>query len=125
MQRKVVVLAALSAMVFAPLAFAAATPKYTVKEVMKAINKGEDNIGKRIGKGQASKADIDKMVEYYASLPLNDPPRGDKADWLAKTTALVKASKELQSGAPGALEHYKAAVNCKACHQEHKPEDKK
>jgi hypothetical protein len=115
----------LTALALAPIALAEAKAKYTVKEVMKEIHKGEDNIGKRAVKGQASKEDIAKMVEYYASLPLNDPPRGDKASWLEKTAALVKASQELKAGKPGASDHYKEAANCKGCHTAHKPEDKK
>jgi len=112
-------------MAFAPLVVAAGKPKYTIKEVMKEIHKGDDNIGKRAVKGQASKDDINKMVEYYASLPLNDPPRGDKESWLAKTTALVKASQELKAGSASAVEHYKQAANCKACHEAHKPPQEK
>ena len=100
-------------------------PKYSAKEVMKEIHKGEDNVGKRVLKATASKEDIARMVEYYASLPLNDPPRGEKDSWLAKTTALVKASEEIKAGKPEALEHYKAAANCKACHEAHKPQEKK
>lgn len=124
-RNKMIAAAILSAMAFAPLAFAEAKrAKYTIKDVMKEIHKGEDNIGKRAAKGQASKEDIAKMVEYYASLPLNEPPRGDKSSWMSKTAALVKASEELKAGKPGALEHYKEAANCKACHQAHKPEDK-
>lgn len=125
-QIRMIAAAVLAALACVPLALGATNkPKYTIKEVMKEIHKGDDNIGKRVMKGQASKDDINKMVEYYASLPLNDPPRGDKQDWLAKTTALVKASQELKSGAPSALEDYKKAANCKACHQAHKPEEKK
>lgn len=100
-------------------------PKYTVKEVMKEIHKGEDNIGKRVAKGAASKEDVDKMIEYYQSLPLNDPPRGEKASWHEKTSALFLAAQSVREKKSGALESYKAASNCKACHSAHKPEDKK
>jgi hypothetical protein len=100
-------------------------PQYTTKDIMKAVHKGDDNIGKRVSKGVASKDDIDTMVKYYESLPLNDPPRGDKAEWNAKTKKLVAAAREVKTGAPGALDHYKEAANCKACHTAHKPEDKK
>jgi cytochrome c553 len=124
-QTRIIAAAILGGIAFTPLALAANKPKYTIKEVMKEIHKGEDNIGKRASRGQASKEDINKMVEYYASLPLNDPPRGDKQSWQEKTAALVKASQELKAGAPNAVDHYKAAANCKACHQAHKPEDKK
>jgi cytochrome c553 len=125
MQSRLIVPVVLSGMVVAPLVFAAGKPKYTIKEVMKEIHKGDDNIGKRAVKGQASKDDINRMVEYYASLPLNDPPRGDKESWLAKTTALVKASQELKDGSASAMEHYKLAANCKACHEAHKPPQEK
>ena len=104
---------------------APAKPKYTTQEVMQTIHKGQENIGKRVSKGEASKDDLAKMVEYYAALPLNDPPRGEKAKWLERTTALVKASQELKAGKADALDHYKAASSCKACHEAHKPEEKK
>src|SRR3954465_15479841 len=115
-----------AAVILTPIALTAAQkPKYTVKDVMKAINKGDDNIGKRVPKGQAWKEDIAKVVEFYESLPLNDPPRGDKADWEHRTTALLKAAKDVQAGKANALQEYKEASNCKACHMQHKPEDKK
>jgi len=120
----VLILAGTAALV-APARGDAKKPKYTVSEVMKAIHKGEDNIGKRAVKGQASKEDIAKLAEYYASLPLSDPPRGAKDSWMTKTAALVKAADALKAGAPGAPDTFKAAANCKACHEAHKPEDKK
>jgi hypothetical protein len=116
----------LGAIAFAPLVLAEArNPKYTVQEVMKAIHKGEDNIGKRAVKGVASKDDIAKLAEYYESLPLNEPPRGEIASWKEKTAALVKASRALKAGESGAVDLYKNAANCKACHSVHKPEEKK
>ena len=106
--------------------FAAEKPKYSIEEVMKAIHKGEDNVGKRVFKGTASKDDIKKMVEYYASLPLNDPPQGDAKVWKQKTEALVAAAAALQKEEAGAADKYKEAANCKACHKEFRPEkDKK
>jgi hypothetical protein len=105
------------------IAFAEAKkPKYSVKDVMKAIHKGEDNIGKRVSKGEASQEDIAKMVEYYESLPLSEPPRGEPESWTVKTATLVKSARALKSGEAGALDAYKAASNCKACHNVHKPE---
>jgi hypothetical protein len=123
---KIISVSILSALAFAPLALAQGKkPKYTVKEVMKEVHKGEDNIGKRAVKGAASKEDLAKMVEYYDSLPLNEPPRGEMASWKEKTGALVKAAKALKGGETGAAEAYKNAANCKACHNAHKPEEKK
>ena len=121
-----VVITGLAAVAFAPLAIAQAKkPKYTTKEVMEAIHKGQDNIGKRVGQGTASKEEIAKMVEYYESLPLNEPPRGSMASWKEKTSKLVSSARAFKDGKPTAAAMYKGAANCKACHIEHKPEEKK
>ena len=119
------VLASLGALAFAPLVIAETKkPKYTVKEVMQAIHKGQDNIGKRAVQGVASRDDIAKLAEYYEALPQNEPPRGELGSWKEKTGKLVAASKALKAGSPGAAELYKNAANCKACHSVHTPEDK-
>lgn len=97
-------------------------PKYTVSEVMKAINKGDDNICKRVSQGKASKEDIAKLVEYYEALPLNEAPKGETKSWEEKTAALVKAAKGVKAGDADALAKFKEAVNCKACHSAHKPD---
>lgn len=101
---------------------AEAKPKYTTKEVMKALHKGQDNIAKHVSQGAGTKEEINKLVEYYASLPLNEPPKGDKSSWSTKSTALLKAAQDLQAGKPNALAGFKQAVNCKACHSAHKPD---
>ena len=101
-----------------------AHPKYTIKDVMKALHKGDENIGKKVSRGQGTAEDFAKMVDYYSALPANKPPRGEQASWDAKTAALVKAAKSLKAGDSGALEAYKAATNCKACHTAHKPPQK-
>jgi cytochrome c556 len=101
---------------------AEAQPKYTTKQVMKTLHKGQDNIAKHVTQGQGTAEEIAKLVEYYQSLPLNKAPKGDSASWEAKTMALLKAAEALKAGQPGALAGYKQAVNCKACHSMHKPD---
>ncbi|MBL9166115.1 MAG: hypothetical protein JNN07_00070 [Verrucomicrobiales bacterium] len=97
-------------------------PKFTTKEIMKAINKGDDSICKKVTKGTASKEEIAKLVACYKELPLNEPPKGSAASWKEKSSALAKAAEALAKDEPGALEKFKQAVNCKACHSEHKPD---
>ena len=103
------------------LGAADAKPKHTVKEVMKTLHKGDDSVAKRVSDGHGTKEDIVKLVEYYESLPLCTPEKGEKESWNEKTTALLKAAKSLKAGEPGALEVYKKAVNCRACHSVHRP----
>ena len=97
-------------------------PKYTIKEVMKALHKGDDNIAKHVLQGKGTKEEIAKLVEYYQSLPLNTPKQGDPQVWKQKATALYMSAKALQAGQPNALATYKDAANCKACHKDFKPE---
>lgn len=101
---------------------AADKPKHSIKDVMKAVHKGDDALCKKVAKGEGSKADFKTLVECYTALPLNEAPKGDAKSWQEKTTALLDAAKALEAGKTGALEQYKAAVNCKACHSAHKPD---
>ena len=113
--------AALALLCVAVVSHAEDKPKYTVAEIMKALNKGEDSVGKRVGKGMGTKADFDTLVAYYSSLPLNEPEQGDPATWKQKATALLEAAKALQSGKDGALAQYNKAADCKACHNVYRP----
>ncbi len=99
------------------------TPKYTVEQIMKALHKGDDAVGKKVLNGKGTQADFDKLVEYYTSLPLNDAPQGDPAGWKQKTTAVLNAAQALKDGKPGALAQYAKAVSCKDCHSVYRPQD--
>ncbi len=97
-------------------------PKYDVEHIMEQGFKGKESPAARVGRGEGTAADFKLLAELTASLPLNAPPKGDLASWKEKTTALAKAGKQLAAGKPGALEAWKSAVNCKACHSVHKPD---
>lgn len=99
---------------------AADKPKYTIKEVMKALHKGDDALCKKVAKGEGTHDDFKKLVEYYSGLPSQSPPKGDEKEWKAKATKLLASAKALEAGKPNALADYKEAVNCKACHSAHK-----
>ena len=96
-------------------------PKYDNKEIMKQAHKGDVSIYKKVEKGTSTAADHAKLVELYKALAANKPPRGDQKSWDNKTAALVKAAEALQKGTPNAKAQLKAAANCKACHDLHKP----
>lgn len=96
--------------------------KYSIEEVMEVLHKGQTNVGKKVAAGQGTKEDFAKLVEYYESLPLSKPPKGDQTSWDTKSKALLDAAKALQAGKPDALAAYKQAVNCKACHNVHRPD---
>jgi hypothetical protein len=87
--------------------------------------KGTDPTCKKAGAGQASKEELTGMVAAYKAMCAAKPPQGDQAKWVKLCTELVNATTALQKGEAGAADKYKAAVNCKACHDEFKPTAKK
>lgn len=94
-----------------------------VKEVMKKFHKapkGEDPICKKAIDGKATAQELKDMVAGYKKMAAAKVPHGDAASWKTKTTALLAASEALQKNTAGAVDKYKEAVNCKACHSEHK-----
>ncbi len=97
-------------------------PTKTVEQVMEEGFEGKESLNARVTKGQGTPAEIAHLAELVAQLALNKPPAGDLASWTEKTVALNKAAADLVAGKPGAMDAFKAAVNCKACHSVHKPE---
>ena len=107
---------------------AADAPSSPIKEAMQKYNKAPkdvDPICKRAGAGQATKEEISGMLAAYRAMSTTKPPQGDPAKFAKLCAALVDATVALEKGEAGAAEKFKAAVNCKACHEEFKPKAKK
>lgn len=92
----------------------------SIEQIMEDGFKGKESLSARISKGQGNEADFKKMAFLTKELALNKPSKGDLSSWTEKTTALQAASESLVAGKPGALDGFKTAVNCKACHSVHK-----
>lgn len=97
-------------------------PKHSIKEVMEQGFKGKTSAAARVGKSEGTKDDFKLLAELTRDLPLNTPEMGDAKAWRSKAIALAAAAKALGDGKAGALEQWKEAANCKACHTDHKPE---
>jgi hypothetical protein len=91
-----------------------------IKEVM-ALHKGKDSFLNNILAGKGSDDDLKKLVSAYDVMAAQKPPMGDEASWKTLTAALSAAAKDAAAKKEGALEKLKAASNCKACHDLHKP----
>lgn len=114
----------LAATVFAATPLLAAG-KFSLEDFMKKYHKapkGTDPICKKAGDGKASKAELTALLEGYTAMGAMKAPKGDDAAWKQKNAALVAAVKDLQAGKADAGAAYKTAVNCKACHNAHKPD---
>jgi len=100
----------------------ATKPTLSVEQIMEDGFKGKESLSARISKGQGTDADFKKMAYLTKELALNKPSKGDLTSWTEKTRALQAAAESLAAGKPGALDGFKTAVNCKACHSVHKPD---
>lgn len=88
-----------------------------IKDVMKKYHKPEDALCKKVGKGEATTADLDTLLKAYESMKGAMPPKGDKAVWAEKCDALISAVKKVQAKDASGAADYKKAVACKACHE--------
>jgi len=118
--------AILAACVFASIAPSqAAEGDKVISDFMKKYHKapqGTDPVCKKVGKGQATDAELAELLAGYQAICASKPPKGGVADWTTKCQALVSAIKLVQAKDPGGVEAYKTAVNCKSCHSLHKPD---
>jgi hypothetical protein len=104
----------------APAAAAPAGGFTNIKDVM-ALHKGKESFLANIIAGKGSDDDLKKLVSAYEVLAAQKPPTGDEASWKTLTSAALAAAKDAQAKKEGALDKLKAATNCKACHEPHKP----
>jgi hypothetical protein len=98
---------------------AAAEPKYTIEDVMEQAHKG--GLLQKVVDGEATPEEKTLLLDLYLSLMENDPPLGDADAFHAKAADAVVAAARVVVGREGAEEEIKRAVDCAACHKDHKP----
>jgi len=91
-----------------------------IKTIMKTYHKPEDALCKKVSGGTATDAELTTLLKVYQDMCAATPPKGDKTAWVAKCQALIGAVKKVQAKDATGIAAYKAAVNCKACHTDHK-----
>ncbi|MEI9898211.1 MAG: hypothetical protein WDN28_31230 [Chthoniobacter sp.] len=94
-----------------------------IKDAMKFAHKapqGEKKVSDKIIDGTAPEADVKKTLDLYKAMLDTKPPKGDQAAYKEKVEKLIVATQEVVDKKPDAAAHYKEAVNCKACHSEHR-----
>lgn len=98
-----------------------ADEKMTIESIMEKGHKGKEAPVQTISAGKADEKLIKQFLTYYEFMGTQKPPLGDEAAWKKKTGAVVAALKDLEGHKAGAVDAFKAAINCKACHTDHKP----
>ena len=110
---------------FLSAGFTFAEEDSVIKDAMKFAHKapkGEKKLSDKILDGTASDEDVKKALDLYKKMADAKPPRGDQADFKKKVAKVIEATEELVKKDPQGVAHYKAAIDCKACHSEHKPQ---
>lgn len=92
----------------------------SISDVMIEFHEGETSIANRAKAGEAEVEDLQRMLESYRAMVELNPPQGPPDSWKEKTTNLVEATQALIAGEEGAIERYRLAVDCKACHSVHR-----
>lgn len=112
------------AIVATALSTAFAAEDNPIKKAMQYAHKapeGQKKIGEKIIAGTATDEEVKKTLDAYRAAVDTQPPRGDAAAFKEKFTKLITATEAVAAKKDGAAEKYKTAVNCKACHGDHKP----
>ena len=115
---------ACSLALFSTVTAADAEKDSPTKVFMKKYHKapqGVDSISKKAAMGKATPEELKELAAGYKAMIAAKPPKGEMASWKERTTKLSAAADGLVKGDPDAIARYKEAVNCKACHSEHKP----
>jgi hypothetical protein len=92
--------------------------KHTIKEVMALAHKS--GLMKKAVLGTATDDERKNLTELYVDLAKNEPTKGSAESWKEKTTALVKAARDVEARKPGAGVAFRRAVDCDTCHKDHK-----
>ena len=92
----------------------------SISDVMTEFHEGKTSIANQAKAGEAEVDDLQRMLKKYQALVELSPPQGPLESWKEKTTKLVEATQGLIAGEEGAIESYRLAVDCKACHSVHR-----
>lgn len=97
------------------VSLATASAGDATKKIMKDLHKPEDAMCKKVGRGEATDADLATLLKAYQDMCADTPAKGAKAIWVEKCQALIAAVKKVQANKSDTGD-FKKAVNCKACH---------
>ncbi len=97
-----------------------AKPKYSIEEIMEKAHKGKPSLFQQVIKGKANEGQKKQLLEYYEELAKNKPEKGDLGDWKKRTSAMIRAAKDIVAGKEGAGKELGKAANCAKCHELHK-----
>jgi hypothetical protein len=109
----------------APAYLALAAEENRIKNAMQKAHKApktEEKLSDKIIAGTATPEEKQIAFALYKGMAEAEAPKGDDAAFKVKVGKLITATSHVIEGREGAIEAYKTAVNCKACHDDHRPD---
>ena len=98
-----------------------ASQSITIANVMINYHKEKNSAVNLAREGKGNREDLERLVDYYQAIQKIDPPKGSPENWKTLMTELVGATQGLLEGAPNAVDRFATAVDCRACHSQHRP----
>lgn len=93
----------------------------TIELVMEQTHEGKgDTVVKRAIAGNSKEGELKQLLAYYLAMEKLEPPKGDLDSWKSKTAAVTNALIGVLAEKEDGRATLKKAINCKACHTEHK-----
>ena len=94
----------------------------TIKDVMKKAHMPFGKaLANKVAAGKGSAEDKLALLDLYVTLVEATPPKGEAASWQVLSGRVALAAAKVAVGRDGAEKELQAAINCKACHDVHKP----
>lgn len=100
---------------------AAADP--VIERVMNQGFKGDSSLVHKAAAGTATTGELDRLTDLLRSLPNGSPPRGGNVQFQRRVDRITGLSRTLAGGDARALAPFRAAVDCKSCHESHRGDD--
>jgi mono/diheme cytochrome c family protein len=93
----------------------------TIANVMINYHKDKNSAVNLAREGKGNREDLERLVDYYQAMQKLQPPKGSPESWQTLMTELVAATQDLIEDAPDAVDRFAVAVDCRACHSQHRP----
>ncbi len=100
---------------------AVAPKETTIADIMNLVHKGKGSKANLAAQGKLSTDDLKELLGLYELMVKMTPPLGSKENFQQLTGKLISSTQGLLAKTPGAEEDFKQALDCKACHSQHRP----
>lgn len=104
------------------LLLGSATADPVIKRVMNQGFKSDSSLVRKASQGTATTEELERLLALLRTLPNGSPPRGGNVPFQRRVNRITVLSRNLAEGDARALPGFRAATDCKSCHESHRAE---